>query len=97
VALRSFFDLFSEIKKDLLDEFTPSTLKELDEGIEQLKAGLTGPLAALERLRSERLEVDTWDRWYNSLPDDIKGKINMYDFKRLGDSFKKIFKVEELD
>lgn len=91
----TFFDLFSEIKELLLRENSPATLKELEEGIQRLKTGVLGPIAALERLRSERMETEQWDRWYNSIPDDIRGKITIYDFKRLGDSFLKIFKIEE--
>lgn len=32
-----------------------------------------------------------WDAWYAGLPSDLKRKLSLYDFKRLGDAFKAAF------
>jgi hypothetical protein len=29
-----------------------------------------------------------WDRWYRTLPDDLKRKMSLHDFKRLGECFR---------
>ena len=48
----------------------------------------------LRNLRAERLEQwGEWDEWYSRLPTDLKRKLAIHDFKRLGDLFKEVFKV----
>jgi hypothetical protein len=34
-----------------------------------------------------------WDRWYAALPDDLKRRLSIYDFKRLGDCFREAFHI----
>lgn len=41
----------------------------------------------------ERLRLEAWDRWYASLPSDLRQKLSIYDFKRLGDCFKIAFGI----
>jgi len=36
---------------------------------------------------------DQWDAWYGSLPDDLKRRLSLHDFKRLGDLFKNVFEI----
>jgi hypothetical protein len=36
---------------------------------------------------------DQWDSWYGSLPDDLKRRLSLHDFKRLGDLFKSAFEI----
>ena len=32
-----------------------------------------------------------WDEWYEGLPTDLKARLSLHDFKRLGDWFKQVF------
>ncbi len=41
----------------------------------------------------ERLQREKWDLWYASLPDDLRRKLSLHDFKRLGDCFKEAFEI----
>jgi hypothetical protein len=34
-----------------------------------------------------------WDRYYANLPDDLKRKLSIHDFKRLGDVFREAFDI----
>lgn len=36
-----------------------------------------------------------WDRWYAALPDDLKRRLSIHDFKRLGDCFRDAFTIPE--
>ena len=36
---------------------------------------------------------EEWDRWYASLPDDLRRRLSFHDFKRLGDCFKVAFGI----
>jgi hypothetical protein len=36
---------------------------------------------------------ESWDRWYASLPDDLRRRLSIHDFKRLGDCFKAAFNI----
>jgi hypothetical protein len=38
-------------------------------------------------------QIESWDRWYASLPDDLRRKLSLHDFKRLGDLFKVAFNI----
>jgi hypothetical protein len=51
------------------------------------------PLTAEERAQ-ERLT--RWDRWYSTLPPDLRRKLSLHDFKRLGDCFRQAFGVGEV-
>lgn len=51
------------------------------------------PRTAAER---ERIRLEAWDRWYDTLPLDLKRKLSLHDFKRLGDCFKGAFGVLEI-
>jgi hypothetical protein len=61
----------------------------LDDGQtqEQIGAGGFG-------LGKNRAVNDSWDTWYASLPDDLRRKLSLHDFKRLGDCFKQAFGIE---
>ena len=37
--------------------------------------------------------VDEWDRWYSNLPHDIKYRLSLNDFRRLGQCFKEAFNI----
>lgn len=37
-----------------------------------------------------------WDRWYATLPADLRRKLSLHDFKRLGDCFKMAFGINEI-
>jgi hypothetical protein len=37
---------------------------------------------------------DAWDRWYASIPADIKKKLSVHDLKRIGDCFKAAFYIQ---
>ncbi len=52
----------------------------------------------LNRVQNEMVEIlaqgestEQWDKWYASLPADLKYRLTPHDFKRLGDCFKKAF------
>lgn len=45
--------------------------------------------------REARRITGGWDRWYASLPDDLKRRLSIHDFKRLGDSFRDAFHIPE--
>ena len=49
------------------------------------------PHSAEERER-QRI-TGGWDRWYAGLPDDLKRKLSIHDFKRLGDCFRAAFGI----
>ena len=51
------------------------------------------PLTADERAQ-ERLT--RWDRWYATLPADLRRKLSLHDFKRLGDCFRRAFGIDEV-
>jgi hypothetical protein len=38
---------------------------------------------------------DKWDRWYGSLPCDLRRKLSLHDFKRLGDLFDNVGQPED--
>jgi hypothetical protein len=40
-----------------------------------------------------RRDAENWDRWYDGLPADLKRRLSLHDFKRLGDLFKEAFNV----
>ncbi len=37
-----------------------------------------------------------WDRWYGTLPSDLRRKLSLHDFKRLGNCFKEAFGIAEI-
>lgn len=45
--------------------------------------------------REARRITTGWDRWYAGLPDDLKRKLSVHDFKRLGDCFRDAFHIPE--
>lgn len=36
--------------------------------------------------------AEQWDAWYESIPDDLRQRLSIHDFKRLGDCFKRAFR-----
>jgi hypothetical protein len=46
------------------------------------------PKTAEER---EARRIAAWDKWYATLPDDLRRKLSLNDFKRLGEAFKGAF------
>ena len=36
-----------------------------------------------------------WDRWYAALPDDLRRRLSIHDFKRLGDLFRDAFHIPQ--
>jgi hypothetical protein len=53
---------------------------------EQMGAGGFG-------LVKHRTMNDSWDTWYGALPPDLRRKLSLHDFKRLGDCFKQAFGI----
>lgn len=51
------------------------------------------PATAEER---EAYRLMAWDRWYATLPDDMKRRLSLHDFKRLGECFQQAFGVREI-
>ena len=41
----------------------------------------------------ERTWKEAWDSWYATLPADLRKKLSLHDFKRLGECFSKAFSV----
>jgi hypothetical protein len=56
-------------------------------------ADLNIPRSAEER---EQRRLAAWDRWYATLPADLRCKLSLHDFKRLGDCFKEAFGIREI-
>jgi hypothetical protein len=50
--------------------------------------------ASAEEREQQRI-TGGWDKWYTSLPDDLKRKLSIYDFKRLGDCFRRAFDIPD--
>jgi len=51
-------------------------------------------LSKVERELKAVVRKDQWDRWYDSLPADLREKLSLRDFKRLGECFKTAFHVD---
>lgn len=51
------------------------------------------PDEVLDGTARERLQREKWDRWYATLPHDLRRKLSLHDFKRLGDCFKEAFGI----
>ena len=51
-------------------------------------------LDRVERELKSALRKEQWDKWYDSLPADLRSKLSLNDFKRLGDCFKSAFDVD---
>jgi len=51
-------------------------------------------LDKVERQLKATLRKDQWDKWYAALPEDLRAKLSIHDFKRLGDSFKAAFDID---
>lgn len=47
----------------------------------------------MEVLAKGQTHVEEWDKWYSSLPADLRGSLSLHDFKRLGDCFKAAFHI----
>lgn len=43
--------------------------------------------------REARHVTGGWDRWYAALPTDLKRRLSIHDFKRLGDVFRDAFDI----
>lgn len=57
-------------------------------------AGYLASDTGKEALRRSVTPVEQWDAWYASLPDDLRRRLSIHDFKRLGDCFKVAFGME---
>lgn len=51
------------------------------------------PQDVIDGTAGEKAGIAKWDRWYASLPDDLRRKLSIHDFKRLGDLFRIAFGV----
>ena len=56
---------------------------------EQMSAGGFG----LAKYRDIKSTNDSWDTWYGTLPEDLRRRLSLHDFKRLGDCFKQAFGI----
>ena len=43
-------------------------------------------LDKVERELKAMIRKDQWDKWYAGLPADLRAKLSLHDFKRLGDA-----------
>lgn len=48
------------------------------------------PATAAER---EQRLIECWDLWYETLPVDLRRKLSLHDFKRLGETFRMAFGI----
>lgn len=60
----------------------------------QVKTIVKMPWSPGELLKLQSERADQWDQWYGRLPKDITRKLSLHDFKRLGDLFKDVFKIQ---
>jgi hypothetical protein len=60
---------------------------------EAMSIELNIPHSAEER---EARRLAAWDSWYATLPADLRRKLSLHDFKRLGDCFKEAFGIREI-
>jgi len=44
----------------------------------------------------EQRRLAAWDAWYSTLPDDLRRRLSIHDFKRLGDCFKQAFNIQDI-
>lgn len=56
---------------------------------------------ALRRRREETCgqgneTMDDWDKWYATLPADLKRRLSIYDFRRLGECFRQAFRIDRI-
>lgn len=53
----------------------------------------------MDRLRekADNERVESWDRWYSTLPEDLKRKLSVYDFRRLGECFRQAFNIQKVE
>ena len=50
------------------------------------------PATAAER---EQRIGQCWDRWYETLPADLRRKLSIHDFHRLGEAFRMAFDIPQ--
>lgn len=50
-------------------------------------------LDKVERELKAMVRKDQWDKWYDGIPSDLRAKLSLHDFKRLGECFKAAFSV----
>ena len=58
------------------------------------KNTVTMPWTPTELLALRAKRNSQWDEWYSRLPPELRHKLSVYDFKRLGDLFKEIFEID---
>ena len=51
-------------------------------------------LDKVERELKAAIRKDHWDKWYAGLPADLRAKLSLHDFRRLGECFKAAFSVD---
>ena len=66
----------------------------------EIKPPITSPLLTSITLdipasaeARERRRLEGWNVWYETLPADLRRKLSLDDFKRLGEAFKGAFNV----
>ena len=48
-----------------------------------------------EKADAERLAA--WDRWYATLPDDLKRRLSIHDFRQIGECFRVAFNIPKVN
>jgi hypothetical protein len=48
------------------------------------------------RAKADRERIEAWDRWYATLPDELKRKLSVHDFRRLGECFRVAFNIPKV-
>lgn len=78
-----------------LDPFSDVGVKRLAE-MRDIMAEKEKPQQEIMRALDQMITDDKtakWDEWYTRLPRDIRCRLSLHDFKRLGDLFADVFNV----
>ncbi len=52
------------------------------------------PIPSTECLTDPAAIRAFWDAWYRELPEDLRRRLSLHDFKRLGDAFRVAFRLQ---
>jgi hypothetical protein len=48
------------------------------------------------RAQADAARHEAWDRWYATLPEDLKRRLSFHDFRRLGECFRVAFGIQKV-
>jgi hypothetical protein len=55
----------------------------------------SGQIDYLKEEFTNKILKDSWDKWYLTVPEDLRRRLSLHDFKRLGDCFKEAFGIRQ--